>query len=58
MQKGRLRVFSNQLPRAAEGETKAVQQRAEVKMCSSVLDGSLAETLFRSLCTGDFNKHL
>lgn len=46
------------VPGAAEGKSETVQ-RAEVKsFCSLVLDGSLAETLFRSLCTKDFNKYL
>lgn len=46
------------IPGAAEEKSETVQ-RAEVKsFCSLVLDGSLAETLFRSLCTKDFNKRL
>lgn len=54
----RLRLLSDLLPRAAERKSETAQ-RAEVKsFCSLVLDSSLAETLFRSLCTEDFNKHL
>lgn len=54
----RLRLLSNLLPSVAERKSETLQ-RAEVKsFCSLVLDSSLAETLFRSLCTEDFNKHL
>lgn len=54
----RLQLLSNLLRRAAEGKSETVQ-RVEVKsFCSLVLDSSLAETLFRSLCAEDFNKHL
>lgn len=54
----RLQLLSNLLPRAAEGKLE-ILQRAEVKsFCSLVLDSSLAETPFRSLCTEYCHKHL
>lgn len=54
----RLQLLSNLLPRAAEGKSETVQRAGVKSFCSLVLDSSLAETLFRSLYTEDFNKHL